>query len=140
MENVTKQLEEHVSYFRNQQNKLNAAKDTYQKQETTLYKAYQFLQQAKSRKELLEEMEEDYAGFFQGVKEVLKAKETLQGIEGAVAELIKVPKEYETAIETALGGAMQHVVVEREEHAREAISFLKKNRYGRATFLPLSGH
>ncbi|MCK1983950.1 MULTISPECIES: chromosome segregation protein SMC [Peribacillus] len=138
MDNMTKQLEEHVSYFRNQQNKLNAAKDTYQKQETTLYKAYQFLQQAKSRKELLEEMEDDYAGFFQGVKEVLKAKETLQGIEGAVAELIKVPKEYETAIETALGGAMQHVVVEREEHAREAISFLKKNRYGRATFLPLS--
>ncbi|MDV7763231.1 chromosome segregation protein SMC [Peribacillus simplex] len=138
MENVTKQLEEHVSYFRNQQNKLNAAKDTYQKQETTLYKAYQFLQQAKSRKELLEEMEEDYAGFFQGVKEVLKAKETLRGIEGAVAELIKVPKEYETAIETALGGAMQHVVVEREEHAREAISFLKKHKYGRATFLPLS--
>ncbi|MBT2665840.1 chromosome segregation protein SMC [Bacillus sp. ISL-4] len=138
MENITKQLEEHVTYFRNQQNKLNAAKDTYQKQETTLYKAYQFLQQAKSRKELLEEMEDDYAGFFQGVKEVLKAKETLRGIEGAVAELIKVPKEYETAIETALGGAMQHVVVEREEHAREAISFLKKNRYGRATFLPLS--
>ncbi|MFJ7929412.1 chromosome segregation protein SMC [Peribacillus sp. NPDC096448] len=138
MDNMTKQLEEHVAYFRNQQNKLNAAKDTYQKQETTLYKAYQFLQQAKSRKELLEEMEDDYAGFFQGVKEVLKAKETLRGIEGAVAELIKVPKEYETAIETALGGAMQHVVVEREEHAREAISFLKKNRYGRATFLPLS--
>ncbi|MFS0763132.1 MULTISPECIES: chromosome segregation protein SMC [Peribacillus] len=138
MDNMTKQLEEHVTYFRNQQNKLNAAKDTYQKQETTLYKAYQFLQQAKSRKELLEEMEDDYAGFFQGVKEVLKAKETLPGIEGAVAELIKVPKEYETAIETALGGAMQHVVVEREEHAREAISFLKKNRYGRATFLPLS--
>ncbi|MEW5592203.1 chromosome segregation protein SMC [Peribacillus frigoritolerans] len=138
MDNMTKQLEEHVTNFRNQQNKLNAAKDTYQKQETTLYKAYQFLQQAKSRKELLEEMEDDYAGFFQGVKEVLKAKETLRGIEGAVAELIKVPKEYETAIETALGGAMQHVVVEREEHAREAISFLKKNRYGRATFLPLS--
>ncbi|WP_340373188.1 chromosome segregation protein SMC [Peribacillus sp. FSL E2-0218] len=138
MDKVTKQLEEHVSVFRNQQNKLDAAKDVYQKQETTLYKAYQFLQQAKSRKELLEEMEEDYAGFFQGVKEVLKAKEKLSGIEGAVAELIKVPKEYETAIETALGGAMQHVVVEREEHAREAISFLKKNRYGRATFLPLS--
>ena len=110
----------------NQQNKLNPAKDKYQKQETTLYKAYQFLQQAKSRKELLEEMEEDYAGFFQGVKEVLKAKETIQGIEGAVAELIKVPKEYETAIETALGGAMQHMVVEREEHAREAISYLEE--------------
>lgn len=56
----------------------------------------------------------------------MKAKETLQGIEGAVAELIKVPKEYETAIETALGGAMQHVVVEREEHAREAHFLLEE--------------
>ncbi len=55
---------------------------------------------------MLEEMEEDYSGFFQGVKEVLKARgKKLQGIEGAVAELVTVPKEYETAIETALGGA-----------------------------------
>ena len=119
-------------------NKIESAKERYQNQETTLYKAYQFLQQAKSRKELLEEMEEEYAGFFQGVKEVLKAKLSLPGIEGAVAELIKVPKDYQTAIETALGAAMQHIVVEQEEHARQAIGFLKKNGYGRATFLPLS--
>lgn len=81
-------------------------------------------------------MQEDYAGFFHGVKEILKAK--LPGIDGAIAELIQVPRAYETAVETALGGAMQHVVVEREEHAREAIRYLKKSGNGRATFLPLS--
>ncbi|RID87203.1 chromosome segregation protein SMC [Peribacillus asahii] len=132
------ELEKHVARYRNQEKQLEETKDRYQKQETKLYKAYQFLQQAKARKELLEEMEEEYAGFFQGVKEILKAKASLQGIEGAVAELITVPKSYQTAIEIALGAAMQHVVVREEEHARQAISFLKKNGYGRATFLPLS--
>lgn len=88
---------------------------------------------------MLEEMEEDFSGFFQGVKEILKARGSkLQGIEGAVAELIQVPKEYETAIETALGGAMQHIIVQNEQDGRSAIQFLKKNSYGRATFLPLS--
>ena len=135
---LTNELETHVMSFRNYQKQVEAAKEHYQKQETMLYKAYQFLQQAKSRKELLEEMEEEYAGFFQGVKEVLKEKMSLPGIEGAVAELITVPKDYQTAIETALGAAMQHIVVQQEEHARQAIQFLKKNRYGRATFLPLT--
>ncbi|WP_419883807.1 chromosome segregation protein SMC [Peribacillus sp. B-H-3] len=136
---TVKKIEEHVHIFRDGQRKLEGAKAAYQKQETTLYQAYQYLQQSRSRKELLEEMEDDYAGFFQGVKEVLKAgKHTLQGIKGAVAELITVPKEYQLAIETALGGAMQHIVVENEVHARQAITFLKKNSYGRATFMPLS--
>ena len=62
------------------------------------------MQQARSRKEMLEEMQEDYSGFYQGVREVLKARENrLQGIEGAVAELLTVPKEYEVAMEIALG-------------------------------------
>jgi chromosome segregation protein len=136
---VKKELEEQVHDFQNNQKQLESLKNQYQKQETTLYQAYQYLQKAKSRKETLEEMEEDYTGFFQGVREVLKAKNsTLRGVEGAVAELIQVPKDYESAIDTALGGAMQHVVVISEEHGRIAIQFLKKNRYGRATFLPLN--
>lgn len=137
MRTMTDELEQHVQRFRAHEQQAEKAKVQYQQQETMLYKAYQFLQQAKSRKEVLEEMEEEYAGFFQGVKEILKAK-SLSGIEGAVAELIKVPKEYQVAVEIALGAAMQHVVVEKEEHARQAIGFLKKNGYGRATFLPLS--
>ncbi|WP_404358719.1 chromosome segregation protein SMC [Cytobacillus firmus] len=139
LENLQKELENQVHLFRNEDRKLESLKNNYQKQEKTLYQAYQYLQQAKSRQEMLEEMEEDFSGFFQGVKEVLKARGSkLQGIEGAVAELIQVPKEYETAIETALGGAMQHIIVQDEQDGRSAIQFLKKNSYGRATFLPLS--
>lgn len=139
LENLQKQLENQVHVFRNENRKLESLKSNYQKQEKTLYQAYQYLQQAKSRQEMLEEMEEDFSGFFQGVKEVLKARGSkLQGIEGAVAELIQVPKEYEIAIETALGGAMQHIIVQDEQDGRSAIQFLKKNSYGRATFLPLS--
>lgn len=133
------ELEEQARIFFDEQKKLESLRNNYEKQEKTLYQAYQYLQQAKSKKEMLEEMEEDYSGFFQGVKEVLKARDTrLQGIEGAIAELIQVPKQYETAIETALGGAMQNIVVQNEENARAAIQFLKQKSFGRATFLPMS--
>ncbi|MFK9092393.1 chromosome segregation protein SMC [Bacillus salipaludis] len=136
---IQKNLSNQVVAFREQQRKLETVKNNYQKQEKTLYQAYQLLQQAKSRKELLEEMEEDYSGFFQGVKEVLKARgNSLKGIEGAVAELVTVPKEYEIAFETALGGALQHIVVDNEQNARTAIQYLKQHSFGRATFLPLS--
>lgn len=136
---LQQELEEQVKLYFDAQKKLESLKINYQKQEKTLYQAYQYLQQAKSKKEMLEEMEDDYTGFFQGVKEVLKArKDRLEGIEGAIAELIQVPKQYETAIETALGGAMQHIVVRNEENARAAIQFLKQKSFGRATFLPMN--
>lgn len=93
-----------------------------------------------SRRDTMREMQQDYDGFALGVKEVLKAKHRpggLQGIHGAVAELIKVPEDVEVAIETALGGALQNVVVENEAAGREAIAFLKRRQAGRATFLPL---
>ncbi|KAB2335383.1 chromosome segregation protein SMC [Bacillus mesophilum] len=132
-------LEEQIHLFREAQKKAETVKNNYEKQEKTLYQAYQYLQQGKSRQEMLEELEDDYSGFFQGVKEVLKARgNKLNGIEGAVAELISVPKQYETAIEIALGGAMQHVIVQTEQDGRSAIQYLKGNGYGRATFLPLN--
>lgn len=131
------QLDEQIRTFRAGQSKLEKDKAAYQKRETALYQAYQYLQQTKSRKEMLETMQEDYAGFFQGVKEVLKQRNQLEGIHGAIAELILTEKQYETAIEIALGGAAQHIVTEDEQAARTAISYLKKNAFGRATFLPL---
>ncbi|WP_160720036.1 chromosome segregation protein SMC [Bacillus sp. USDA818B3_A] len=139
LDEVQRSLTDQAAAYREGQRELETVKKNYEKQEKTLYQAYQLLQQAKSRKEMLEEMEEDFAGFFQGVKEVLKARDhKLQGIEGAVAELVTVPKEYETALETALGGALQHIVVDSEQNARTAIQYLKQNSFGRATFLPLN--
>ncbi|MBP2001157.1 chromosome segregation protein [Paenibacillus shirakamiensis] len=92
-----------------------------------------------SRRDTMKEMQDDFDGFALGVKEVLKAsrKATLSGVHGAVAELIKVPEKLEMAVETALGAAMQHVVMENETVSRQAIAFLKQRQLGRATFLPL---
>lgn len=92
-----------------------------------------------SRRDVIREMQADFSGFMQGVREILKAREKgFPGIIGAVAELIRVDKKFEVAIETALGGALQHVVVQDEKAGREAISYLKRNKAGRATFLPLN--
>ncbi|HET7657853.1 MAG TPA: chromosome segregation protein SMC [Bacillales bacterium] len=129
-------LDEFRDQYVQLQNQLKADSAAAKEKEASLRQLQQEVQQKRSRKEMLEAMQEDYSGFFQGVKSVLKAG--LSGIEGAVAELIQVPKEYETAIETALGASMQHVVVDKEEHAREAIAHLKKTSGGRATFLPMS--
>ncbi len=137
-EKLNERLEKSREGFRLFQRNIETKKVEYDEKQSKLYKAYQFLQKTKSRKEMLESMQEDYTGFYQGVKEVLKAKDILGGVEGAIAELISVPKEYHAAMETALGAAMQHVVVSDEQSARNAIGYLKKNRFGRATFLPLS--
>ncbi|MGP3560921.1 chromosome segregation protein SMC [Geobacillus sp. BK01] len=134
-------LEQAIAEARRHQTALAAAcaaqKTELEQKETLLHQARQYRQQTKARKQWLEEMQHDYAGFFQGVKEVLKVRDRLPGIHGAVVELIRVPDRYETAIETALGGAMQHIVVDNEAAARQAIHYLKTNGYGRATFLPL---
>lgn len=94
------------------------------------------LQQASAKKNALEELSNDHAGFFQGVKSVLNNKQQLSGVVGAVAELIQVPKEYQMAVEVAAGNQLQSIVTENENAAKNAISFLRKGNLGRATFLP----
>ncbi|WP_042348955.1 chromosome segregation protein SMC [Bacillus massiliigorillae] len=137
LQQLVEKIDQTATKYFESKTQLDKLQNKYQSQESKLYQAYQFVQQSKSRIDILQGMEDEYAGFFQGVKEVLKAK-SLQGIEGAVAELMTVPKEYNTAIEIALGSAMQHIVVQTEENARRAIQFLKQHSFGRATFLPLS--
>ncbi len=92
------------------------------------------------RARLLEDLERNLEGFSQSVKLVMKEAKhgTLAGIHGPVSRLIKVPREYAVAIETALGPAMQNIVVGSEQDAKRAIGFLKQRDGGRATFLPLS--
>ncbi len=92
-----------------------------------------------SRRDTIKELQNDYDGFQHGVREVLKASKrgSLHGVHGAVAELVSVPAHLETAIETALGGALQHIVMEDEKCSRTAIAYLKQRQSGRATFLPL---
>ena len=89
---------------------------------------------------LLTEMEKEYEGFNKAVKIVMQAaeKNTLRGVHGPVAGLMTTKQEYAVALETALGGALQNIVVDREEDAKAAIQFLKQRDGGRATFLPLT--
>ncbi|MGO4110953.1 chromosome segregation protein SMC [Paenibacillus sp. YAF4_2] len=96
-----------------------------------------------SRRDTMKEMQDALDGFMHGVREVLKSSRRssgsggISGVHGAVAELVRVPERIETAVETALGGALQHIVMEDEKSARAAIAFLKQRQLGRATFLPL---
>jgi len=95
-----------------------------------------------SRLRTLKEIDENYEGYQHGVKNLLIALKKNQyfdaGIYGSVADLISVEQNYEIAIETALGSAMQNIICENEENAKKAIDFLKRNNFGRVTFLPLS--
>ena len=95
--------------------------------------------EAEQRRDTLLRMERLLEGFSDSVKEIMSAAgEELSGICGPVSKLITTQDDYVLAVETALGGGVQNVVVESEKDAKEAISFLKKNRLGRATFLPLN--
>ncbi len=92
-----------------------------------------------SRLESLKNIAERYDGYGNSIRRVMEQKDRNKGILGVVADLIKVEKTYEVAIETALGGNIQNIVTDTEETAKLQIEFLKKNKFGRATFLPLSG-
>ena len=91
-----------------------------------------------SRLESLKNIAERYDGYGNSIRKVMEQKEKEKGIIGVVADLIKVDKKYETAIEIALSGNIQNIVTEDESTAKRMIGFLKQNRLGRATFLPLT--
>jgi chromosome segregation protein len=97
------------------------------------------IQSKTSKRRMLEDMENAYEGYAKSVKLILQAPELKKlSIYGTVSGLIEAEADYVTAIEIALGGAMQNIIVESEEDAKEAIAFLKRARAGRATFLPIS--
>ena len=91
-----------------------------------------------SRLESLKNITERYDGYGNSIRRCMEQKAREPGLLGVVADLIKVEKAYEVAIETALGGSIQNIVTADEETAKRMIDFLKKNKFGRATFLPLT--
>ena len=107
---------------------------------TELHNDEQTLFSTKSRLQTLEEFESTGEGYYQGVQAVLRARTSgkLRGIHGSVLQLVDIPDEYLAAIDNALGGAAQNLVVENDHDAQTAIAWLKKGRYGRATFMPLN--
>ena len=92
----------------------------------------------KSRLESLVNITERYDGYGNSIRKIMELKEQRPGILGVIADIVKVEKQYETAIETALGGTIQNIVTDNENTAKDLIAYLKQNRFGRATFLPLT--
>lgn len=117
---------------------LGDIRETLTKKDARLREAQSSYHMEKSRLETLANLTERYEGYGGSVKKVMEQKEKNPGIIGVVADIIKVEKKYETAIETALGGNIQNIVTDDEETAKKMIRFLKDNRLGRATFLPLT--
>ena len=112
-----------------QKSKENARK--FEEKQTAFHKN-------QSRLDSLRDIAERYDGYGNSIRRVMEQKSSHKGILGVVSDLIQVEKKYETAIETALGGSIQNIVTEDEATAKEMIAYLKQNRYGRATFLPLT--
>ena len=117
---------------------ISALQDELKKQNDQLEIGQRTFHREESRLESLKNMLERYDGYGNSIRRVMEQKDHDPGILGVVADLIHVNKEYEIAIETALGGSIQNIVTEDEQVAKKMIEFLKKNKYGRATFLPLT--
>ena len=137
-ENLAQQTntkQEDLNNYRQQAEILRQERQTMQEQKQKIERQ---LQQTQANYHSLKQVSEDYAGYYQGVREILKQKKQIAGVIGSVAELIRVEDSYTLAIDIALGASSQHVVVEHEQAAAKAIDYLKMNRLGRATFLPLT--
>ncbi len=91
-----------------------------------------------SNLETLRNIAERYDGYGNAIRRVMERKSDTKGIRGVTADLIRVDKRYETAVETALGGNIRNVVTDDEETAKQMIAYLKENHYGRVTFLPMT--
>lgn len=113
-------------------------KTSYQAQQSQLFDRLDSLKNKQARAQSLENILRNHSNFYAGVKSVLQEKDRLGGIIGAVSEHLTFDVYYQTALEIALGASSQHIIVEDEESATKAIDFLKRNRAGRATFLPLT--
>ena len=133
-EQVQKLLAEYQASAKEQEEQ----KVSYQAQQSQLFDRLDSLKNKQARAQSLENILRNHSNFYAGVKSVLQEKDRLGGIIGAVSEHLTFDVHYQTALEIALGASSQHIIVEDENAATKAIDFLKRNRAGRATFLPLT--
>ncbi|WP_027107535.1 chromosome segregation protein SMC [Lacticigenium naphthae] len=135
---ITAELDELTKSFRQISNKIQLITRDLDSDETKMYDSLRVLQQVQANEKSLQQIVNNYSGYFQGVQTVMKQKDQVAGIIGTVADVIQVSKKYEIAIDTVLGSASQFIVMDNETHAQQAIQLLKKIKGGRATFLPLT--
>ena len=136
-------LNSEISEFNDQiiiyQDQINSIQEKIDNLSGLISNKQQAYHSERSRLNSLINMTERYEGYGNSIRKIMDLKDNEPGIHGVVADLIKVDKKYETAIETALGGSIQNIVTDNENTAKKLIDYLKKNKFGRATFLPLTG-
>ena len=138
LETAKEQVQKLLADYQASTKEQEEQKASYQTQQSQLFDRLDNLKNKQARAQSLENILRNHSNFYVGVKSVLQEKDRLGGIIGAVSEHLTFDVDYQTALEIALGASSQHIIVEDEEAATKAIDFLKRNRAGRATFLPLT--
>ncbi|HEM3716625.1 TPA: chromosome segregation protein SMC [Streptococcus suis] len=138
LEQADQVLQALLASYQTKKEELDQAQAAYQAEQSSLFDLLDLLKGKQARQASLEAILKNHSNFYAGVKAVLQASSSLGGIIGAVSEQLTFDTRYQTALEIALGGASQNVIVEDEATAKRAIAFLKEKRQGRATFLPLT--
>ena len=138
LETAKEQVQKLLADYQASAKEQEEQKVSYQAQQSQLFDRLDSLKNKQARAQSLENILRNHSNFYAGVKSVLQEKDRLGGIIGAVSEHLTFDVHYQTALEIALGASSQHIIVEDENAATKAIDFLKRNRAGRATFLPLT--
>lgn len=138
LESAKEQVQKLLADYQASAKEQEEQKVSYQAQQSQLFDCLDSLKNKQARAQSLENILRNHSNFYAGVKSVLQEKDRLGGIIGAVSEHLAFDVHYQTALEIALGASSQHIIVEDEKAATKAIDFLKRNRAGRATFLPLT--
>lgn len=138
LETAKEQVQKLLADYQASAKEQEEQKVSYQAQQSQLFDRLDSLKNKQARAQSLENILRNHSNFYAGVKSVLQEKDRLGGIIGAVSEHLTFEVHYQTALEIALGASSQHIIVEDEKAATNAIDFLKRNRAGRATFLPLT--
>ena len=138
LEEADHELRQLLERYQTKKSELDQVQATYQSEQGRLFDLLDQLKGKQARQSSLEAILKNHSNFYAGVKAVLQEAPSLGGIIGAVSEQLTFDTRYQTALEIALGGASQNVIVEDEATAKQAIAFLKEKRQGRATFLPLT--
>lgn len=138
LETAKEQVQKLLADYQASAKEQEEQKVSYQAQQSQLFDHMDSLKNKQARAQSLENILRNHSNFYAGVKSVLQEKDRLGGIIGAVSEHLTFDVDYQTALEIALGASSQHIIVEDENAATKAIDFLKRNRAGRATFLPLT--
>lgn len=138
LETAKEQVQKLLADYQASAKEQEEQKVSYQAQQSQLFDRLDSLKNKQARAQSLENILRNHSNFYAGVKSVLQEKDRLGGIIGAVSEHLTFDVHYQTALEIALGASSQHIIVEDENAATKAIDFLKRNRAGRAIFLPLT--